>query len=240
MKKSSEYGKGHIARLKDRFKLGKVSREEIIELMLSYVIRGRDVKPQAKTIYARSNGSFRHVFDVVKKGYAEGIGEQAEIFFGIINEFVNCYMADSFLRERKTINSQEDVVDYFQGICALSDKEETHGVFLDAKNGVMAVERLSEGTITQSLMYPREIVKLALKHGALSIIVIHNHPSGDTAPSQSDIKTTKRLYFALREMDMNLMDHIIIGTKGKGWYSFEKNGIISSFREAYACFMQTV
>jgi len=237
---ASEYGRGHIGRLKKRFLEGKASREEILELMLSYVIKGRDVKAQSKALYAASNKSFRHVFDSACNLRISGIGEETKVFFSIIRDFVSQYMADSFVGERKTIRCQSEVVDFFKGLCALSDREETHAVFLDAKNGVIAREKVNEGTITQSLMYPREIVKLALKHGAISVIAVHNHPSGDTNPSQSDIRATKRLLFALKEMDMNLIDHIIIGTKGDGWFSFEKSGLLSSMQAAYRLMLETV
>jgi len=78
---------------------------------------------------------------------------------------------------------------------------------------LLATERVSEGTLTQTSVYPREIVKAALRHHASAVILAHNHPSGDTTPSAADLAITRRLKDALALIDVNLIDHIIIGTK---------------------------
>jgi DNA repair protein RadC len=133
----------------------------------------------------------------------------------------------------KTVN---DTIKYFQTISPF-DKESVFCVYLDAKNKIMDYKTISEGTLSQSLLYPREIIKQALNIGALSIIVMHNHPSGEFTPSENDKKITKRLLFACRNMDIMLLDHIITGSTQK-YYSFYEEGLIDRYRESFRYVME--
>ncbi len=237
------YGIGHIKRLKDRFMQDKVSKCEIIELLLSYVIKGRDVKSQSKEIFKLSRGCFKNVLDIAggnKK--IKGIGGETEIFFRLIKKFFDCMEEEKFVNKKYSVKTQGDAIKYFKNICLSSDREEVHAVFLDAKNKITGHKKISEGTLSQSLLYPREIIKEAISRAALSIIILHNHPSGDSSPSENDKKITKRMLFAAREMDIMLLDHIIIGTEtgegDKGYYSFYEEGLIDKYRENYRYVME--
>jgi DNA repair protein RadC len=237
------YGIGHIKRLKDRFIQDKVSKCEIIELLLSYVIKGMDVKPQAKEIFKLSRGNFKNVFEILSGNKkVKGIGRETEIFFKVIKKFFECMEEEKFINKKYSVKAQGDVIKYFKNICLSSDKEEVHAVFLDAKNKITGHKRISEGTLSQSLLYPREIIKEAISQAALSIIILHNHPSGDSSPSENDKKITKRMLFAAREMDIMLLDHIIIGMEtadgDKGYYSFYEEGLIDKYRENYRYVME--
>lgn len=226
--KKKHYGIGHIARLKERFTDGKVTEEELIELLLSFVIKGKDVKPQAKEIFRRSNRRLGNVFDTVLKGGIDGIGGESQLFFSVVREFFNGVRESRFMEKKYTLSNQRAVVDYFINLCADRGRESVYVLYLDAKNRIMSGKKASDGTITQSLMYPRFIIEEAMKCRAASIIVVHNHPSGDPRPSESDRKITDKLNTACRAMDIHLLDHIIVGNEGKGYFSFYEEGILST------------
>ena len=101
-------------------------------------------------------------------------------------------------------------------------------VFLDARNHVLATEVLFEGTLTASAVYPREVVRAALRHNAAALILAHNHPSGVPEPSPEDSVVTKRLIDSCRTMDIQVHDHIVIGDNQ--YYSFADHGRMAELR----------
>jgi DNA repair protein RadC len=234
------YGIGHIKRLKSRFKEGKTVKSELIELLLSYPIRGRDVKAQSKEIYSRASGNFRKVFEVIKNEKIDGIGPETKDFFILLKGFFDAYSEDAFVNTKFRANTQADIINYFKNLCAGERKESVYIIYLNAKNRITGSSKVCEGTLTQSLLYPREIINGAIEKGALSFVVIHNHPSGDPTPSENDKKITRKLLFATKEMDMNMLDHIVIGTDGKGYYSFYEDGVMEQYNNAYRSVMETV
>jgi DNA repair protein RadC len=134
------------------------------------------------------------------------------------------FISDEIQDFKKTVRSQNEVIEYLRGIAPI-DCEQVFTIYLDAKNGVIDFTQESKGTLTQSIVYPREIIKKAIDKGALSVILVHNHPSGSPEPSDADRKITKKLLFACRHMDINLLDHMIIGA-GQQYYSFYEQGLI--------------
>ena len=127
---------------------------------------------------------------------------------------------------------------YYRNICYEVDKESVFAIFLDAKNRIIMNKKIGEGTLTQSIVYPREIIKEAISIGALSIVLIHNHPSGIATPSENDKKITKKLYFAAREMDLTILDHLIVGNEG--YFSFYENGLIENFAIEYKMVYESI
>jgi DNA repair protein RadC len=97
-------------------------------------------------------------------------------------------------------------------------------LFLDAQNRLIAYEELFRGTLTQTSVYPREIVKAALKHNAAGLILAHNHPSGVAEPSLQDQALTRTLAEALALVDVRVMDHFVVA--GGGTVSFAERGLI--------------
>ena len=98
--------------------------------------------------------------------------------------------------------------------------EEVHALYLDSKNHILKEEKLFTGTVNTSAVYPREVIKKALDAGATSLVLVHNHPSGDPSPSVDDIKLTANIAAAAKQLDIDLYDHIIIG-----------NGLHYSFKD---------
>lgn len=114
-------------------------------------------------------------------------------------------------RETDALSSPTAVRDYLRLMLAEREHEVFVAVFLDAQNRVIASEELFRGTLTQTSVYPREVVKAALRHNAAGVILAHNHPSGIAEPSQSDQMLTETLKRALAMIDVRVLDHFIVG-----------------------------
>lgn len=137
-------------------------------------------------------------------------------------------MARRALREKidngAALNSPHAVRDYLRLRLQGRPHEVFAGVFLDAQNRVLAVEELFHGTLTQTSVYPREIVKRALHHNAAALIFAHNHPSGVAEPSRADEMLTVALKQALALVDVKVLDHFVIGSDAA--MSFAERGLI--------------
>ena len=115
------------------------------------------------------------------------------------------------LREREVFASPEAVKHYLQLHLAAKTHEVFAVLFLDSQNRLLALEELFRGTLTQTSVYPREVVLRALHHQAAAVILAHNHPSGSVQPSSADKSLTATLQSALALVDVRVLDHIIVG-----------------------------
>jgi DNA repair protein RadC len=106
-------------------------------------------------------------------------------------------------------------------------KEQFKVIFMDAKNRVLEERTLFEGTVDSSAVYPREVIRDALRYEASSLIFVHNHPSGDPEPSFCDKEITRDLVFAAHVMQIKVLDHIIIGNNR--YFSFADQGLIEEY-----------
>jgi len=109
--------------------------------------------------------------------------------------------------------------------------EKCWALCLNRRNRLLALHEVSSGTATSSLLHPREVFRQALRHSASAVIVAHNHPSGDPAPSHADRAVTRQLVEAGRVIGVELLDHVVVGRPesdpaGKGWFSFGEAGLI--------------
>ena len=118
--------------------------------------------------------------------------------------------ANSPTDERKSISQPSDVLGWL-GEVRTSDREQFVCLHLDARNHVNAMEIVSTGSLNASLVHPREVFKAAILNNAASIILAHNHPSGDVTPSREDIELTRRMIQAGEIMGIEVLDHIIAG-----------------------------
>jgi DNA repair protein RadC len=96
-------------------------------------------------------------------------------------------------------------------------------VLLDAQHRCVTKVDISRGTVNQSLAHPREIFRLAIVHSAYAFVLVHNHPSGNTSPSEADMQLTKRLVAAAELLQINFLDHVIVG---RGFFSFQEAGLL--------------
>jgi DNA repair protein RadC len=102
-------------------------------------------------------------------------------------------------------------------------------VLLDAQNRCITKVEIAKGTVNQSLAHPREIFRPAIIHSAYAFVMVHNHPSGDASPSEADLQITKRLVSAARILQINFLDHVIVGQAmvgGRGFFSFQEAGLL--------------
>jgi len=123
-----------------------------------------------------------------------------------------------------SIKSSKDVYNLFFNELSTLKKEKVIGLYLDTKNKIIKKEVLGIGILDSSLIHPRELFKEAIKESAKSVILIHNHPSGDCTPSDEDINLTKNLIEAGNLMGINFLDHVVIGKNC--FYSFKDDRIV--------------
>ena len=129
------------------------------------------------------------------------------------------------------LNRPELVLAHFQPLLAGLNVEKFWVACLNRKNRLLKLVEITSGTATSTLAHPREVFREAIRHGATAVICIHNHPSGDPAPSPADIQLTRQLREAAKAIDMELTDHVILGRpaidpRGLGYYSFRASGML--------------
>jgi DNA repair protein RadC len=215
---------GHRKRLKEKFANNSEALYdyEILELLLGYVIKGKDVKPVAKEIL-KKHKNFQEILnsDLTE---IKGIGKETDIFFKIISEYVKRLSYDKIKEDYICIDSPDKVFNFLKHLIGFDNKENFVTLYLNSQNKIISHEIVSSGTINQAVVFPREIAKSALDKCAVSVIFAHNHPSGNTNPSDSDINLTNKLTTGLKLFDISVLDHLII-TKNN-YYSMKQNGDI--------------
>ncbi|HFQ7112500.1 TPA: DNA repair protein RadC [Pseudomonas aeruginosa] len=123
-------------------------------------------------------------------------------------------LANLRLRRGRALTSTKEVLDHLQALLADHEHEVFALLMLDSRHRIISFEEMFRGTLDGASVYPREIVKVALAHNAAAVILVHNHPSGDPEPSQSDRNLTHKLREALNLVGVRTLDHIIVGHEG--------------------------
>ena len=207
---------GHRRRLRERLVAGgaeSLPDYELLEMLLFAANPQGDVKPAAKSLLAHFGG-FGKVMSADPEALSEaGLGLAGIAAIKSVREAALRLMRLE-LQEQPVVNSWDKLIDYCNAQVAHNQVEEFHILFLDRKNVLIKHERQQRGTIDHTPVYPREVVKRALDLGASAIILVHNHPSGDPAPSQADIAVTRDIKKAAAPLGVVLHDHIIIGRNG--------------------------
>jgi DNA repair protein RadC len=223
-------GEGHRARLRDRFLargLDGLSDAEILELLLSFGTPRTDCKEPARQLLEKYGG-FAKVFEapIASLQEVKGIGPKNGFAIHFIHAVAGYYLKER-LHGKRFLHSSREVADYLIHSMRGLKKEVFTVIFLDSSHAIIDSEIVAEGTLNVNTVYPREIIKRALELHAAALIIAHNHPSGSLAPSTQDIKLTKTLALLCRYMQLQLLDHLIIGD---GSYSFADNGLMDSVR----------
>mgnify|MGYP002638160785 FL=1 len=222
-------GEGHRERLRKRYiksGLEGFNDYEILELLLTYSIARKDVKPIAKELIEK----FGTIDEIAKSDIkslleVDGIGEGSAVFLKLIGDVaLTLYREKIEDKDILTIKSKNILLSYLRGEIGYSTREEFKILFLDTSNKLIASETLFSGTIDKSAIYPREIVERVIKNRAKSVIFAHNHPSGSISPSKKDIELTQYMYDSLKLLEIRLLDHIIV-TKNS-YFSFLEEGLI--------------
>jgi len=133
-------------------------------------------------------------------------------------------LAKARIADRPLISSWDAVLTYCRTALAHKETEEFHVLFLDRRNMLIADEVMGVGTVDHVPVYPREVLKRALELNSCAIILVHNHPSGDPTPSESDVEMTKLIKQAADSLAITLHDHLIIGASGET--SFVSKGLL--------------
>ena len=218
---------GHRQRLKDRFMRdagASLPDYEMLELVLFLAKPRAEVKPLAKALITRF-GSFADVIsaDVKELVAVKGVGENTAVALKTIRAAA-IRLAREQVMNQPVITSWQKLLDYCRASLAFAKTEEFRVLFLDRKNVLIADEMQQTGTVDHTPVYPREVVKRALELGASSIIMVHNHPSGDPTPSKGDIEMTTEVREACEKLGISLHDHLIIGKSGHA--SFKSLGLL--------------
>lgn len=208
---------GHRERLRTRFQNGGADAMpdyELLELTLFAAVPRRDTKPLAKALLARF-GSFAEVIAAPRARLMDvkGVGENVVHHLKIV-EAAAQRLAKTRVIGRPALSSWTALLDYCTAAMARSALEEFRILFLDRKNVLIADEVQNRGTVDHTPVYPREIIKRALELSASAIILVHNHPSGDPAPSKADIAMTREVANAAKTMGITVHDHLVIGRAG--------------------------
>lgn len=216
---------GHRKRLRERFErsgLDGFHDHEVLELLLSYVIPRRDVKPIARELLGRF-GSLSAVFDAPLASLKEidGLGPQAAVMVSCVPRLVDRYQQDRWKRQT-TFNSTQEAVSYLSALLGTERNEVFYILALNSSNALIATEMIQRGSVNRTAVFPRLVVEAGLKHRATAVILSHNHPGGDPSPSSADQQLTRKLKRILCDLDIVVHDHIIIA--GPKHYSFAENG----------------
>ena len=153
----------------------------------------------------------------------EGIGEtRAKQILALVE--LSKRMLNTNGNNKVTLSSPKGVADLLAPEMQFLDREHFKVVLLNTKNKVITIETVSIGSLNSTIVHPREIYKNPIKYSAASIIIAHNHPSGDPTPSAEDIEITKRLYEVGKLLGIELLDHVIIGDGD--YFSFKEKGLV--------------
>ena len=212
--KLPSYIADHRKRLRSRFMEGgapAMPDYELLELVLFRAIPRQDVKPLARLLLD-TFGDFNRVVSALpaRLRAVKGVGEAVVQELKIV-EAASQRLMRARVMNRAVLASWDALLDYCHTAMSHRETEQFRILFLDRRNVLIADEEQSRGTIDHVPVYPREVVKRALELNASALIMVHNHPSGDPTPSDTDISMTHRVQDAAQVLGITLHDHIIIG-----------------------------
>ncbi len=210
---------GHRQRLKARFVVDKgrsMPDYELLELVLTYAIPRKDVKPLAKSLLKH----YINLANILVAPTEElmnfpGIGSNAAILCSVIHACVNKICWENLdNNDIPVLTNKSKIAEYCRSRIGYAGQEQLLVIYLDTKGKFMRDSIEQAGTLNSVAISPAEIARKVLRYNAKSIIISHNHPSGDLTPSRADIDITMALRESLRTVDAKLIDHIIITQRG--------------------------
>jgi len=219
---------GHRKRLKDRFLragLDSFQDYEVVEFILTYAQARKDTKPLAKDLI-KSFGSLRGIVEAPLEELKEvkGVGKHSALLFKLVKAASERYLRDRFLNSQNVITSPGDLINYCQSKMGWLKDEQFRMIYLNTRNQVIEEEVLQEGTVDQTVVYPRKVMESAIRLKATALILVHNHPGGSPRPSPEDRELTRTLAQAAKNFQIKVHDHLIIGREGH--FSFLENNLL--------------
>ncbi|MBF1206074.1 MAG: DNA repair protein RadC [Fusobacterium periodonticum] len=232
--KTKNNAKGHRERVRKKFLengFNGLEDYEVLELLLFYVIPRKDTKAIAKELIKK----FKTLANVLKADTLElktinGLGDVAITFLKMIGALPARIYKDELKNQKlikddkNKITDKEVLLSFLRNKIGYEDVEKFYVIYLSSSNEVIAFEESSSGTLDRSSIYPREIYKRVIMENAKSIIIAHNHPSGNTCPSKCDIDITNEIAKGLKNFGALLLEHIIITRDS--YFSFLEEGLI--------------
>jgi len=222
-----EQALGHRNRLKQRFLNHKESLfdYETLELLLFYALPRKDVKPLAKHLIEHF-GSLKKVLHapVSELNKINGLSEHSIILIKM-SAYLSQKTLEHDIKETPVVKNWSQILDYCFLKLANATHEQIYAMYLNSKNFIIKEEIVAEGSLNYAMADLRLIMHKCLNLGAASILIAHNHPSGEIEPSKDDIKITTELFKIAKALNIYLYDHLIIGKSGI--YSFRDSGLIS-------------
>lgn len=208
---------GHRARLRQRL-IGQGEEalldHELIEYLLALAIPRRDTKPLAKALIAEFGGIGALLSappDALLR--VKGMGETSVAALKIA-QATALRLLRSEVAQRPVLANWQALLDYLRADMAHHAIERVRVLHLNTRNILLRDELMSEGSIDEAAVHVREVIKRAIDLGSAAIILVHNHPGGDPAPSRADIDLTRRIAEAAKRLGITLHDHLIIGSEG--------------------------
>ena len=227
---SDDTHQGHRKRLREKFLksgLAGFHDYEIVELLLTLGSPRRDCKQLAKEaikqfktlrgVLAASPGELQQI---------DGIGPHSTFGIKLVQEVAREFLKEKIL-DKPFYKSPQEVFDYLYHSMRDLKKEVLKVIYLNSQNQIIDTADLFEGTVNGSSVSPREIIEGAIKYNAVSLIFVHNHPSGSPEPSTSDKELTRELVYAGKIMHIKVLDHLIIGDNR--YFSFADDGLIEEY-----------
>jgi DNA repair protein RadC len=222
--------RGHRERIREQYRSHGAEAfldHQFLELLLTYAIPRRDTNELAHALLERF-GSLEGVVtaEISQLLLVEGVGDGAAVFLRMQGDLFRRLRLRRLTDARGNIRlaSPADAAQYAVSQLSLLTYETVLAVCLNAKKAVQSCERIGGGTLAEAQVYPRNIAELALLKRAHGILLMHNHPSGDPAPSPADKETTQSVRAALESVGVQLFDHIVVG--GEHAYSFSAGAVI--------------
>ncbi|MFM9976844.1 MAG: DNA repair protein RadC [Sphingomonadaceae bacterium] len=208
---------GHRARLRARLLESggaALADYELIEYLLMLAIPRRDTKPLAKALLHEFGGLGPLLTaDADALMRVPGVGETVAAALKIV-QAAALRMLRETVREQPVLASWQALIDYLRAAMAHRQTEQVRVLHLNARNALIRDEVMSEGSIDQAAVHVREVIRRAIDLGAAGIILVHNHPTGDPAPSRADIQLTRDIIDAGKRLNIAVHDHVIIGAHG--------------------------
>lgn len=201
---------GHRERLRQKFLEDKLADYELLELLLSFVIPRRDVRPLARGLIAKFGGIYQvltaPIDDLME---FKGVGRNTAIFIKAIHK-VMMVGYKSNLDKVTIFHNEKILTNYCLLLMSGKTKEEIHILYMDEDKRLLADDLHSIGTVDWAAAYPREILKRALNLNAKSIVLVHNHPKPNTSFSMDDIELTERIKDLLATVNIEVHDHYVV------------------------------
>lgn len=202
-------------------------------MLLRSGTRGHDVLTLSSRLIADA-GSLAGLISWQEKDFKKlkGIGRVKALQLLTVMEIARRVIGQQGLSEDMEQLSRPDrVAIYFQPVIAGLEVEKFWVLCLNRKNRLLKRVEITSGTATSALAHPREVFREAIRESASAVVCVHNHPSGDPAPSAADMQVTRQLREAARTVDIQLLDHVILGRPtadplGRGYYSFRGGGLL--------------